>query len=178
VDEVRKIALDANNNVLLTGYTLSTDFPATPDAVYTSAQGNGDVFVSVVNPNDPAHFLVYSTYFGGSQGEVAYDIARDSSGNIHLTGYTLSPDLFTRDAPQPGWGGGINLFIARLKPGVAGTGGILACTYFGGTGVYVGNSLVVGPDGSVYVGGYGTSGLPSSNGYSGGSTDGFILVIK
>ena len=178
VDEVRKIALDAKNNVLLTGYTLSTDFPATPDAVYASAQGNGDVFVSVLNPNDPANFLVYSTYFGGSQGEVAYDIAGDSGGNIHLTGYTLSPDLFTRDAPQPGWGGGINLFIAKLKPGVAGTSGILACTYFGSTGVYVGNSLAIGPDGSVYVGGYGNIGLPGSNGYSGGSTDGFIIVIK
>src|ERR1035438_7832821 len=55
--------------------------------------GNTDVFVSIVNPHDPPHFLVYSTYFGGTQGEVAYDVKPDGAGNIYFTGYTLSPDL-------------------------------------------------------------------------------------
>jgi Beta-propeller repeat len=177
-DEVRKIALDAKNNVILTGYTLSNDFPVTSDAVQRNAVGNTDVFVSVVNPNDPAHFMVYSTYFGGSQGEVAYDVKTDASGTIYFTGYTLSPDLFTVNAPQPGWGGGIDVFLAAIKPGTPGRAGLLYCTYLGATGTYVGSVLVVGPDGSIYVGGYGSTGLPTWNGFSGGPSDGFLTVMK
>jgi hypothetical protein len=180
-DEVRKIALDARNNVILTGYTLSTDFPVTSDAVQRNAAGNTDVFVSVVNPNDPPRFLVYSTYFGGTQGEVAYDVKPDSAGNIYFTGYTLSPDLFTVGASQPGWGGGIDVFIAGIKPGTPGRAGLLYCTYLGATGTYVGSTMALGSDGSIYVGGYGSIGLPSSsngNGFAGGVTDGFIVVMK
>jgi hypothetical protein len=181
LDEVRAMALDANNNVIITGYTFSTDFPVTDNAVQRNAPGNGDAFVSIVNPNDPAHFVVYSTYFGGSQGEVAYAVKPDAAGNIYITGYTLSPDLFTIGAPQPGIGGGINMFLAQIKPGVAGKAGIVFCTYLGATGTYVGNALALGSDGSVYAAGYGQIGLPSSsnaNGYSGGTSDGFLVVMK
>ena len=166
-DEVRKISLDSKNNVIVTGYTLSNDFPVTSDAVQRNAVGNTDVFVSVVNPNDPARFLVYSTYFGGTQGEVAYDVKSDSTGNIYFTGYTLSPDLFTVGAPQPGWGGGIDVFVAGIKPGTPGRAGLLYCTYLGATGTYVGSAMEVGTDGSIYVGGYGNIGLPSSSNGSG-----------
>lgn len=181
VEEVRGMALDSKNNVIVTGYTLSIDFITTDDAVQKTSGGNGDAFVTVVNPSDPVHFMVYSTYFGGSQGDVAYDVKADSAGNLYFTGYTLSPDLFTVGAPQPGWGGGINVFTAGIKPGTPGRAGIIFCTYTGATGTYVGNTLALGPDGSIYVGGYGTIGLPSSSngsGYNGGAADGFLLVFK
>jgi hypothetical protein len=183
VDEVRKIALDAKNNVILTGYTLSDDFPVTSDAVQRNPAGNTDVFVSVVNPNDPAHFLVYSTYFGGTQGEVAYDVKPDGAGNIYFTGYTLSPDLFTVGASY-GWGGGIDVFVAAITPGKSGSAGRLYCTYLGATGTYVGSALVLGSDGSIYVGGYGNVGMPidvgtpSGAGFAGGVADGFLVVLK
>ena len=181
VDEVRNIALDSKNRVMLTGYTLSSNFPATPDAIQLRSGGNGDAFVSIVNPGDPPRFLVYSTYLGGSQGEVAYGLAGDISGNIYVTGYTLSPDFPVQNAVQPTWGQGTNLFVAKIQPGTAGQSGLLYSTYLGATGVYVGSTLAVGPDGSVYVAGYGTVGLPSSsngNGFAGGLSDGFLVVIK
>jgi hypothetical protein len=38
---------------------------------------------------------------------------------------------------------------------------------------------VLGPDGSIYVGGYGNIGLPiTGNGYAGGITDGFLMVMQ
>jgi hypothetical protein len=181
VNEVRKIALDSQNRVILTGYTLSTDFPTTADAMQSQAGGNGDAFVTLVNPNDPAHFLVYSTYLGGSQGEVAYDVTGDTAGNIYVTGYTLSPDFPVNGAPQGNWGGGIDLFITKLQPGTAGATGLLFSTYFGTTGVYAGNGIAVGPDGSIYAAGYATTGLPTSsngNGFAGGLSDGFVIVVK
>ncbi|MGD0774258.1 MAG: SBBP repeat-containing protein [Candidatus Solibacter sp.] len=178
-DQVRKIALDAKNDIILTGYTFSADFPVTPDAVQRNPLGNTDVFVSVVNPNDPPHFLVYSTYFAGTQGEVAYDVKPDAAGNIYFTGYTLSPDLFTVNAPYPGWGGGIDVFVAAVTPGKPGAAGIFFATYAGATGTYVPTCLVLGPDGSIYVGGYGNIGLPiTGNGYAGGITDGFLMVMQ
>jgi hypothetical protein len=180
IEEVRAMALDSKNNVIVTGYTLSTDLNVTSDAAQRNPGGNGDAFISVVNPSDPPHFLVYSTYFGGSQGEVAYAVKADAAGNIYFTGYTLSPDLFTVAAPQPGWGAGINIFIAEVKPGVAGRQGIVFSTYMGLSSTYVGSALTLGANGSVYVGGYGNVGLPTSpngSGYMGG-TDGFVLVVK
>lgn len=178
LDEVRSMSLDTNNNMLLTGYTFSNDFPVTANAVAPNALGNGDVFLTIVNPNDPAHFLLYSSYFGGSEGEVAYAIKPDNAGGFYVTGYTLSTDLYTVAAPQPGSGGGINLFMAQINPSVAGKAGIKFSSYLGSTGTYVGNAITLGSDGSLYIAGYGQSGLPTWNHYAGGSSDGFLVVLK
>jgi hypothetical protein len=180
VEEVRAMTLDANNNAVLTGYTLSTDFPTTAGALSRAPLGNADVFLTVVNPSNPSNFLVYSTYFGGTQGDVAYDVAADSAGFLYLTGYTLSNDLFTVDAPQPGWGGGTNVFIAKIKPGAPGRAGVIFSTFFGQDGQYVGRAMAVGSDGSIYTAGYGTIGLPSSGNAQGffAGYDGFLVVVK
>jgi len=182
IQEVRGIALDASGNLLVTGYTLATDFPVTSDAAQPKPGGNCDAFVSVVNPFGFSKFLVYSTYLGGSQGEVAYGIAGDSAGNIYVTGYTLSPDFpTTPDAFEPNWGGGIDLFLTKLKPGIPGRAGLQSSTYIGGKGVYSPTALTLGRDGTIYVVGYGGSGLPSTadalQGYGGGVSDGFIMVL-
>ena len=182
IQEVRGIALDAAGNLLVTGYTLATDFPVTPDAAQPKPGGNCDAFVSVVNPFGFSNFLVYSTYLGGSQGEVAYGIAGDSAGNIYVTGYTLSPDFpTTADAFEPNWGGGIDLFLTKLKPGIPGPAGFESSTYIGGRGVYSPTALTLGRDGTIYVVGLGGSGLPSTadalQGYGGGLSDGFIMVL-
>jgi hypothetical protein len=182
IQEVRGIAFDAAGNLLVTGYTLATDFPVTPDAVQPKPGGNGDAFVSVVNPLGFPNFLVYSTYLGGSQGEVAYGIAGDSAGNIYVSGYTLSPDFpTTGDAIEPQWGGGIDLFLTKLKPGTPGPAGLVSSTYIGERGVYSPSALVLGRDGTIYLVGSGGVGLPSTadalQGYGGGASDGFIMVL-
>ena len=182
IQEVRGIAFDASGNLLVTGYTLATDFPVTPDAAQPKPGGNGDAFVSVVNPLGYP-FLVYSTYLGGSQGEVAYGIAGDSAGDIYVTGYTLSPDFpTTADAIEPYWGGGIDLFLTKLKPGIPGPGGIESSTYIGQRGVYSPSALTLGRDGTIYMVGYGGLGLPSTanalQGFGGGVSDGFVIVLS
>jgi hypothetical protein len=183
LDEVRGIAVDANGNLLATGYTMSNDFPVTGDAVESVYSGNGDAFVAVVNPAAYG-FVLYSTYLGGTDGDVGYAVAGDSAGNVYVTGYTLSGDFPTTDnAPQPEWGNGIDIFVAKLKPGVTGLAGLQYSTYIGGENVNVGYALAVGPDGTAYVAGS-TEGLlpiwpnPSQGIYGGGSSDGFVLVLS
>lgn len=182
LDVVRKMTLDSKGRVLLTGYTFSDNFPVTADAVQTRPGGNGDVFVSLVDPAHPASFVVYSTYLGGSSGEVAYDIASDSAGSIYVAGYTLSKDFpVTPDAVQGSYGNGTEIFVAKLKPGMVGRDGLQFSTYVGGTGMHVATCLALGKDGTVYVGGYTTTGLPlagnSPQAYGGGTTDGFLMAL-
>jgi hypothetical protein len=168
--------------VLLTGYTFSTNFPTTPDAVQPVFGGNGDAFVSVLDPAHPNAFVVYSSYLGGSEGEVAYDVAGDAAGNIYLTGYTLSYDFpVTSDAPQGTWGGGIDVFVAKLTPGIAGLKGLQFSTFLGGVGRNWATGFSLGTNGTLYLGGYATLGFPAAglnaNQYGGGSSDGFVAAL-
>jgi hypothetical protein len=59
-----------------------------------------------------------------------------------------------------GWGGGIDVFVAAVNARKARPRRHCYCTYLGATGTYVGSTLVLGPDGSIYVGGYGNIGMP------------------
>ena len=182
LDEARKIAVDAKGRLLVTGFTFSPDFPITPDAVQGTPGGSGDVFVSVLDFSQPANPVVYSTFLGGSQSEVAYGIAGDAAGSIYLAGYTLSSDFpTTPDAPQPQYGDGIDVFVAKLKPGTPGRSGLQFSTFLGGTGIHVATGVALGPDGEVFAGGYTSLGMPAAGAaaqaYFGGVTDGFLLTL-
>ncbi len=183
-EEVRGMAFDGKGNVIITGYTLSNDLPVTGDAVQPSYGGNGDAFVAVLNPSLTfTNGLLYCTYFGGSHGEVGYKVAGDSAGNIYLAGYTLSPDLpIAGTVPQDQWGKGTDMFVAKFKTGIGGKGALEYSTYLGDTATYIPTALVLAPDGTVYMTGYGGIGLPATDnavqGGFAGSTDGFILVLK
>jgi len=188
IDQVNAIALDARGRIILTGYTLSQDFPITAlTAVQSTNHGNGDVFVSLVDLNQPPNeFLVYSTFLGGSGGDVGYGVTSDSAGHLYVTGYTMSGDFPVHgDAPQPNWGGGVDMFIARINPAIAGLAALDYSTYIGLDNTIVGCCLAVGPDGSLYTGGYTESYLPLLNTYTplqanfgGGFSDDFLLVLS
>ena len=185
-DEARGMALDPSGNLLLTGYTMSPDFPVTPNAFQSRLGGNGNAnanaFVASLNLSAPPYsFINYATYLGGQAADVGEAIASDSNGNAFVTGYTMSVDFpVTFGALQTSWGYGIDIFLAEVNP----TGGLLYSTYMGQTGVNVGYAIAVGQNGSVYLGGStqpaGIS--PTSNAFQGafggGSSDGFLVVIS
>jgi len=187
-EEGRGIALDHHGRLIVTGYTTSPDFPVTAlTAVQPTYSGNGDAFVSLVDLTQPAQtFLLYSTYLGGSDGEVGYGVVADNLGYLYVTGYTMSANYpVTGNAPQPNWGGGIDMFIARLNPAIAGLPGLDYSTYIGLDGTVVGCCLALGSDGSLYVGGYTEGYLPLLPGYTpvqanygGGYADDFVLVLS
>jgi hypothetical protein len=181
LDEVRAMTTDAKGNMVITGYTLSTDFPVTGDAIQSANHGNGDAFVSVLNPSVPG-FVIYSTYLGGNDGDVGYAVATDKSGSIYVTGYTMSGDFPIANAITPNWAQGIEIFVTKLKPGQPGSAGLQYSTYVGDANINVGYAIAVGPDGTTYVAGS-TEGVlpiwpnPFQGSYGGGASDGFILAI-
>jgi len=77
------IAVDAAGNAYVAGYTYSSKFPITPGAFDTSYNGNGDTFVTKMNPTGTG--LVYSTFLGDNGGS-GYAIAVDAAGNAYVTG--------------------------------------------------------------------------------------------
>lgn len=98
-----KIAVDPEGNAYISGVTISSDFPTTPNAPQPYFGGKpegcvlwetgicGDVFVAKISANGSE--LVYSTYLGGAGGDHPGGIAVDGSGQAYVTGYTNSQDF-------------------------------------------------------------------------------------
>ncbi len=105
------VALDPSNNAYVTGVAYSNDFP-TANAYQTSQNGFGQppvqnptTFISKFDYSQSGSAsLVYSTYLGGSgdtnisdaghgNGDLAFGIAVDSSGQAYIVGQTYSKDF-------------------------------------------------------------------------------------
>jgi hypothetical protein len=183
-DQALGVSMDSHGRVLVTGFTVSANLPVTTaTAIQPNYGGDGDAFVAIFDITKPGtESLVYSTFLGGSQGEVAYAVLAEPSGFIDVTGYTLSPDFPVVSAIQPNWGGGIDLFLTRFNPAVAGPAGIDYSTYIGLDGTIVGLALAVDSTNNLYVGGYTEGYLPLVGNswqmnYGGGYSDGFFFVV-
>jgi hypothetical protein len=98
----------------------------------------------------------------------------------------MSPNFpVTGNSPQPNWGGGVDTFIARINPAIAGLPALDYSTYIGLDNTMVGCCVAVGTDGSLWVGGYTEGYLPLLPTYTplqaiygGGSSDDFLLVLS
>lgn len=158
-DYASGIAVDTTGAAYVAGNTCSPDFPVTTGAYQTSFVGGcissnfgGDVFVTKFDPSGAA--LEYSTYFGGTDDEIAARIAIDLSGNAYVTGETLSTDLpVTPGVVQPALAGvgvlGVgDGFVAKFNA----TGSALSySTYLGGTGDDYATAIAVDSSGNAYI---------------------------
>lgn len=93
------IALDSRNNIYVSGYTLSDDFPTfdaaqpRPDTNPNDPNNIGDGFVTKLKADGSG--MVYSTYLGGGAFEEGPVIAVDAQGAAYLFRYTNSDDFLT-----------------------------------------------------------------------------------
>jgi hypothetical protein len=150
--------VDGNGRAYVTGFTRSTDFPATTDAFDTSLFGAQDAFVTKLNASGSA--LVYSTFLGGEFIESGADIAVDGSGRAYVTGSTISPDYpTTTGAFDTSFNGGNgDAFVTKFNA----SGSALAySTYLGGTNSDTGFGIAV-RDGRAYATGS-TEGVEGSS---------------
>jgi len=179
------IAVDSSGNAYVTGYTQSTDFPTLNPlpAPNNAWQGSTDAFVTKLNAAGNA--LVYSTYLGGTNIDLANSIAVDSSGSAYVTGYTYSADFPTLNplpAPNNALQGSIDAFVTKLN---AAGNALVYSTFLGGMNTELGNSIAVDSSGSAYVTGYTFSAdfptlnpLPAPNNALQGNQDAFVTKLN
>jgi uncharacterized protein (TIGR03437 family) len=151
------IVVDSTGNAYVAGVTSSSNFPVTTGAFQTAYAGppadpaepdpDGDAFVSKFSPLGA---VVWSTYLGGSQADVAYAIALDAAGNVYIAGTTESPDFPRSGASIPTCRDTGGPFVAELDP----TGAkLLHSTGMSGLGYDNGFALAVGSAGAIYLAG-------------------------
>jgi hypothetical protein len=153
-DQATKILVEPSGHVAIAGYTLSNNFPVTPGAEQSTQAGNGDVFLTILDPSakDFTTALVYSTYFGGSDGDVPYDLRRDAAGKYYLCGYTLSLDLPIQNALAPVSDmGSLDGFVAVIDPAAPPLKALVYSSYLTGPGYQVAYGIDVDAKGVIYV---------------------------
>jgi len=183
-DLARNVIVDSSGRVIVSGYTLSQNFPSTADALQPQYGGNTDAFVTILDPTittGRAVQLIYSTFFGGGNEDVPFDMKRDTAGNIYLSGITLSAGLpATANAIQSGYDGSMDAFALKFNPAKPGKTGLQYFTYLGGSGLQVAYGIDFDASGNIYLAGFTSSpifdaffgpGKPSNH----GNRDGFVI---
>jgi hypothetical protein len=107
---------DGNGNIIVVGEASSTSFPVVnPYQENHGGDGVGlDAFVAAFNGNGA---VLFSTYLGGLEDDSARGVAVDTSGDIWLTGWTLSTDFPILDAFQESNNGSEDIFFTKFDPG-------------------------------------------------------------
>jgi hypothetical protein len=127
------MTMDSSNDVFITGYTYSGDYPMV-NAFQSSSTGGPDAFITEVAPDGAS--LLYSTYLGGNSYEIASSIALDATSNIYVAGFTYSKDFPTANAFQAqvfanqNGGFGQYGFLTKLTPDGS---ALVYSTYFAGS---------------------------------------------
>ncbi len=154
-DFSRGIALDANGNAYITGWTVCRaticTFPTVNAFQPGFAGGNNDAFVTKIDSSGSS--LVYSTYLGGGKiingaddwGEA---IAVDNSGSAYVTGYTYSPDFPVTSGAFDTARAGLDAFVTKFTPDGA---ALVYSTFLGGAGREQGQGIAVDINGNAYV---------------------------
>jgi hypothetical protein len=141
------VAVNSAGNTFVTGSTASLNFPTTSGTYAPTYVGDGDVFVTELDPTGTR--LVFSTYLGGSGVDTPSQILLNSAGNIFLVGSTFSNNFpTTSGAFQQIYGGNQDAFLTEMK----GDGSALVySTYIGGTGTDFGTAVTLDSAGDAWV---------------------------
>lgn len=158
-DEAYGLDIDNNNNVYITGYTESPDFPITTGA-YDTTNNSSDAFI--LKLNNTGSNLSYSTFFGNGGSQEGLAIALDQNNNVWFCGTTTGTMPITSDAfdniMDEGFFAGLNLSSSTL----------LYCSYVGGTttgAVNVPKSVDTDLMGGIYLAGWtGATDFPITTG--------------
>jgi hypothetical protein len=137
------IAVDSSGLAYVTGQTFSTNFPVVNAfQAPPASNANGTAFLSKINTTlSGVASLVYSTYLGGSGGDLARAIAVDSSQNAYLCGLTFSSDFPVSASPLQSTPSNPNgtAFLSRIDTTQSGAASLIYSTYLGGNGTNAGS---------------------------------------
>lgn len=149
-NEVARITVDPDGNIIAVGSTSSRNFPITDDAYQDDIRGSErDIFIVKMSESGE---LVYSSYLGGSDMDDAFGKAVDSAGNIILSGRTWSGDFpVTEDAIQGTYSGiEVDGFVTKLS---ADGQSMMFSTFLGYSGWDTLHRVCVDEDDNIYLAG-------------------------
>ncbi|MEJ2574883.1 MAG: SBBP repeat-containing protein, partial [Gammaproteobacteria bacterium] len=184
-DQGQSIALDGAEDIYVVGATNSSSstLPLSNSLQAIYGGGGYDAFAAKLKPNTSTsgYDIQYFTYLGGSDRDLAFGVAGDSSGNAYVVGETMSPDFQIDTAIQSNWFGGGNnkwgdAFITKIS-----TSGLLAwSTYLGGGDDDWANGVALDGSGGIYVVGSSfSSDFPTENPYQAASAgNGEAVLFK
>jgi hypothetical protein len=172
----------STGELLVAGYTDSTDFPGTVGGAQSTSAGPSDAFVARLDPTLTA--LLQATYLGGAELESIWAITvSPSTGDVLVAGGTSSSDFpGTAGGAQSIFGGGDrDAFVARLNSALT---DLLQSTYLGGSEADGIETIALNPSTEdVLVAGYtGSVDFPGATGgaqpaYGGGVWDSFVVRL-
>jgi hypothetical protein len=146
-------AFDSKGNLWITGLTGSQDFPLEEPLQPALGSVEGDAFVAQFDPS--LRTLLFSTYLGGNQRDVAFQIVAGPDDCIYICGSTFStnfpvtPGAFqTEHLMDPQLGDNLDAFVAKLAPDGS---SLIYATYFGQERFDLAFALAVDAEGSVYI---------------------------
>lgn len=172
------LASDHLGNVFLCGTATSTLFPAVNASTYFQGSSGGgiDAFIAKF---DNLGSCVWSTFYGGSNTDLATSICTDNLGNAFLIGYTFSTDFPIQNAGtyfEPIISGANSGFVVKFDN----SGNRLWATYLKGLKEPVIKSDI---NENIFITGFANSLIPLYNsggtsyfqGSISGSTDAFVI---
>ncbi|MGY5871497.1 MAG: SBBP repeat-containing protein [Candidatus Thorarchaeota archaeon] len=142
---------DTQGNMYVAGITTSEDFPtvnaynSTPNPIGPGYRNDGIVFCLNASGNG----LLFSTFMGGEDSEVFYDIALDSDNDVWVCGYTKSDDFPTINNFQEYDGGTDGILFELSSNGSS----LLFSSYIGGSDYDVCYSIGIDERENVFVAG-------------------------
>jgi len=172
------IAVDNKGCAIITGYSMSDDFPVTANALNQIYQIHGDVFLTKLSPD--GNSIIYSTFLSGNGYDYGYSVDLDIFNNAYITGVTGSTNFPTT---TNGFSlinkGELDVFVSRIN---LNNYTLIYSTYIGGGDTDTGNCIVSDNRGFVYVSGSSqSSDFPTTiNAYDASAninTNGFITKI-
>ena len=175
VEWANDLAVDSEDNVVVTGITTSDDFP-TMNAYQGERTGSIEMFITKFAADGDA--VVFSTYVGGSQSDYANAITTDSQDRIIVTGQTNSADFPTTIPITTTESLFNNVTLLVLDP----VGSPLLSMMFGGSHHDLGIGVAWHSDDSYIIVGYTSSDdFPIKTAYqetNGGDNDMFITKLN
>ncbi len=160
IEDGNRVSLDTNDNLLITGSTVSPNFPIGPGAFQPVNGGSNDFFVMKF---DSTSKRIFGTFFGAIGNDFGSDITSDIHGNVFVVG-SIGSSALTQNGNsfQPSYGGGVqDIAVAKFSP----LGAIIWSSYYGGTGDDTGLGIDCDLAGNAFFTGYTTSGnFPVSSG--------------
>ncbi len=176
-EESHAITLDSAQNVFISGYTGSMEFPSTPGVYDETFNGNHDAIITKLD-NDLST-IIASTFIGGADDDDCYGLVIEGAENVFITGISFSTDYpVTENAFDQTHNGDRDIFVSRFSFDLT---ALLESTYIGGGDNDWALDLAIDDAGSVFVGGgtysydFPIEGSPYDDSFNGGED---VVIAK